>query len=396
MVKSTFMIDTVNIKIKSGKGGDGRVSFLREKYKPKGGPDGGDGGKGGDVILQADENYHTLRDFRSKPNLEAERGGSGKMNNMFGKNGEDIIIKIPVGTLVYEIRSGEEVLVGDFNTRVQTMAVAKGGVGGKGNFRFRSSMNQTPTQFTYGGPSVIKELKLEIKLVADVGIIGLPNAGKSTLINQLTKAAAKIGNYPFTTLEPNLGVAIVNNKRIAFADIPGLIEGASEGKGLGDEFLRHVERNKVLLHLIDPLFDAGNSGLIDYSLDENICTNVLKNYEIIRNELKSFKSKYTELDTKRELVVINKIDITEVRDNQEKIKSVFSQIGLEVYFISAFTGEGVQEVLKNLAVIVENSEEIVFEKKTPVKIIHIEDLKNRRFVYNISDNNEVKERTLIW
>ncbi len=390
------MIDTVNIKIKSGKGGDGRVSFLREKYKPKGGPDGGDGGKGGDVILQADENYHTLRDFRSKPNLEAQRGEGGKMNNMFGKNGEDIIIKIPVGTLVYELRAGEEVLVGDFNIHNQTMIVAKGGVGGKGNFRFRSSMNQTPTQFTYGGPSVIKELKLEIKLVADVGIIGLPNAGKSTLINQLTKAAAKIGNYPFTTLEPNLGVAIVNNRRIAFADIPGLIEGASEGKGLGDEFLRHVERNKVLLHLIDPLFDAENSGLIDYSLDENISINVLKNYEIIRNELKSFKSKYVELDTKREIVVINKMDITEVRENQEKIKEVFSQLGIEVYFISAFTGEGVQEVLKKLAEIVENSEEIVFERKKPVKIIHIEDLKNRRFVYNISDNNDVKERTLIW
>ena len=390
------MIDTVNIKIKSGKGGDGRVSFLREKYKPKGGPDGGDGGKGGDVILQADENYHTLRDFRSKPNLEAQKGEGGKMSNMFGKNGEDIIIKIPVGTLVYELRAGEEVLVGDFNIHNQIMIVAKGGVGGKGNFRFRSSMNQTPTQFTYGGPSVIKELKLEIKLVADVGIIGLPNAGKSTLINQLTKAAAKIGNYPFTTLEPNLGVAIVNNRRIAFADIPGLIEGASEGKGLGDEFLRHVERNKVLLHLIDPLFDAENSGLIDYSLDENISINVLKNYEIIRNELKSFKSKYVELDTKREIVVINKMDITEVRENQEKIKEVFSQLGIEVYFISAFTGEGVQEVLKKLAEIVENSEEIVFERKKPVKIIHIEDLKNRRFVYNISDNNDVKERTLIW
>jgi len=390
------MIDTVSIKIKSGKGGDGRVSFLREKYKPKGGPDGGDGGRGGDVILLADENYHTLRDFRSKPNLEAQKGEAGKMNNMFGKAGEDLTIKIPVGTLVYEIRGGEEVLVGDFVKHGQSMIVAKGGVGGKGNFRFRSSMNQTPTQFTYGGPAVLKELKLEIKLVADVGIIGLPNAGKSTLINQLTKAAAKIGNYPFTTLEPNLGVAIVNNKRIVFADIPGLIEGASEGKGLGDEFLRHVERNKVLLHLIDPTFDPVNSGLIDFSLDENILNNVVQNYEIIRNELKNFKSKYVDLTSKKEIVVINKIDITEVRENQEKIKQVFSQLGIEVQFISAFTGEGVLEVLKKLDLIVDKSEEIVFERKKPVKIIHIEDLKNRRFVYNISDNDEVKERTLIW
>ncbi len=390
------MIDTVNIKIKSGKGGDGRVSFLREKYKPKGGPDGGDGGRGGDVVLEADENYHTLRDFRSKPNLEAQNGEAGKMNNMFGKAGEDLIIKIPVGTLVYELRGGEEVLVGDFVKHEQSMIVAKGGVGGKGNFRFRSSMNQTPTQFTYGGPSVIKEMKLEIKLVADIGIVGLPNAGKSTLINQLTKAAAKIGNYPFTTLEPNLGVAIVNNKRIVFADIPGLIEGASEGKGLGDEFLRHVERNKVLLHLIDPTFDAENSGLIDFSHEENILENVTKNYEIIRNELKNFKSKYVDLASKKEIVVINKIDITEVRENQQKIKDVFSQMGIDVYFISAFTGEGVLEVLKKLNEVVENTEEIVFERKKPVKIIHIEDLKNRRFVYNISDNDEVKERTLIW
>jgi GTP-binding protein len=390
------MIDTVNIKIKSGKGGDGRVSFLREKYKPKGGPDGGDGGKGGDVILVADENYHTLRDFRSKPNLEAEKGEGGKMNNMFGKAGQDLIIKIPVGTLVYELRNGEEVLVGDFVKHEQSMIVAKGGVGGKGNFRFRSSMNQTPTQFTYGGPAIIKELKLEIKLVADVGIVGLPNAGKSTLINQLTKAAAKIGNYPFTTLEPNLGVSIVNNKRIVFADIPGLIEGASEGKGLGDEFLRHVERNKVLLHLIDPTFDAENSGLIDFSHDENILLNVVKNYEIIRNELKNFKSKYVDLVSKKEIVVINKLDITEVRENQEKIKEKFSQKGIEVFFISAFTGEGVLEVLKKLAEIVDKTEEIIFERKKPVKIIHIEDLKNRRFVYNISDTDEVKERTLIW
>jgi len=390
------MIDTVNIKIKSGKGGDGRVSFLREKYKPKGGPDGGDGGRGGDVILLADENYHTLRDFRSKPNLEAQNGEAGKMNNMFGKAGEDLVIKIPVGTLVYELRGGEEVLVGDFVKHEQSMVVAKGGVGGKGNFRFRSSMNQTPTQFTYGGPAVLKELKLEIKLVADVGIIGLPNAGKSTLINQLTKAAAKIGNYPFTTLEPNLGVAIINNKRIVFADIPGLIEGASEGKGLGDEFLRHVERNKVLLHLIDPTFDAESSGLIDFSLEENILDNVLKNYEIIRKELKNFKSRYVDLVSKKEIVVINKIDITEVRENQEKIKNIFSQMGLDVYFISAFTGEGVLEVLKKLDEIVDKTEEIVFERKKPVKIIHIEDLKNRRFVYNISDTDEVKERTLIW
>ena len=306
------MIDNAIIKIRSGKGGDGRVSFLHEKYKPNSGPDGGDGGRGGDVVFLADENMHTLRDFRSKANLEAEDGEMGKKNNMFGKDGEDLIVHIPVGTLVYEIRRGQEVLVGDFHTHNQQMIMAKGGIGGKGNFRFRSSTSQVPTQFTYGGASVEKEIRLEIKLVADCGIIGLPNAGKSTFINKITKAAAKIGNYPFTTLEPNLGVCIFNNRKIVFADIPGLIEGASTGKGLGDEFLRHVERNKVLIHLIDPTFDAVSNGLVP-EFDEKVLTeNSITNYKIIRKELEDYKSRYHEPTEKREIVVINKLDITEV------------------------------------------------------------------------------------
>jgi len=387
------MIDNAIIKIRSGKGGDGRVSFLHEKYKPNSGPDGGDGGRGGDVVFLADENMHTLRDFRSKANLEAEDGEMGKKNNMFGKDGEDLIVHIPVGTLVYEIRRGQEVLVGDFHTHNQQMIMAKGGIGGKGNFRFRSSTNQVPTQFTYGGASVEKEIRLEIKLVADCGIIGLPNAGKSTFINKITKAAAKIGNYPFTTLEPNLGVCIFNNRKIVFADIPGLIEGASTGKGLGDEFLRHVERNKVLIHLIDPTFDAVSNGLVP-EFDEKVFNeNSITNYKIIRKELEDYKSRYHELTEKREIVVINKLDITEVRENFEALKANFEALGLKVFGISAFTGEGISELLDEVYKIVEETPAIQFEKKTSVKIINIQDLKNKRFIFNISDVDEAKSNT---
>lgn len=387
------MIDNALIKIKSGKGGDGRVSFLHEKYKPNSGPDGGDGGKGGDVIFLADENMHTLRDFRSKANIEAQDGEMGKKNNMFGKDGEDLIVHIPVGTLVYEIRRGAEVLVADFHEHGQQMVMARGGVGGKGNFRFRSSTNQVPTQFTYGGASVEKEIRLEIKLVADCGIIGLPNAGKSTFINKVTKAAAKIGNYPFTTLEPNLGVCIFNNRKIVLADIPGLIEGASEGRGLGDEFLRHVERNKVLIHLIDPTFDAVSNGLVEEFDAKTLLENSINNYKIIRKELESYKSKYHELTEKREIVVINKMDITEVRENFEALKAGFEALNLKVFGISAFTGEGVSELLDEVYKIVEETPKIQFEKKTPVRIINIQDLKNKRFIFNISDIDEAKSNT---
>jgi len=387
------MIDTVLIKIKSGKGGDGKVSFLREKYKPNSGPDGGDGGKGGSVIFEADENMHTLRDFRSRPVSAAQDGEMGKGNKMFGKDGVDLIVKIPVGTLVYEIRRGIEVLVGDFSKHGQQVNMAKGGNGGKGNFRFRSSTNQTPSQFTHGGDSIEKEIRLEIKLVADCGIIGLPNAGKSTFVNKITKAAAKIGNYPFTTLEPNLGVCVYKNKKLVFADIPGLIEGASEGKGLGDEFLRHVERNKVLIHLIDPTFDATHNGLIADFDKETLVSNALKNYQIIRKELQDYQSRYQSLIEKQEVVVINKIDITEVHDNYEALKGAFEALGLKVFGISAFTGENIEEVLEEVYEVVESVPEVVFEKVAPVKIIHIEDLKNRRMVFNISDIDEAKSQT---
>jgi len=387
------MIDTVTIKIKSGKGGDGRVSFLREKFKPNSGPDGGDGGKGGDIIFIADENIHTLRDFRSNPVVVAKDGEMGKKLKMYGKDGEDLYIKIPIGTLVYEIRRGTEVLVGDFINQGQSQVMAKGGNGGKGNFRFRSSVNQVPLQFVRGGESIEKELKLEIKMVADCGIIGLPNAGKSTFINQVTKTSAKIGNYPFTTLEPNLGVCVLPYQKIVFADIPGLIEGASLGKGLGDDFLRHVERNKVLLHLIDPTFDSIKNGLLEDLSEENLIKCSLKNYEIIRKELLGYKSKYQSLDEKQEIIVINKIDITEVREAFLNIKKKFNDLGLEVFGISAFTGEGVPDLLSKIALVVKESPDVKFENKSPVKIIHIEDLKNRRMVYNVSDISEAKKDT---
>jgi len=376
------MIDKVLIKIKSGKGGDGIVSFRREKYKPFGGPDGGDGGKGGSVIFIADSNLHTLKDFRTNPDITAQDGERGKGNNMFGKDAPDLIVRIPVGTLVYESKNNQEMLVGDFTHNGQTLVIANGGFGGKGNFRFRSSMNQTPTQFTKGGDGILKHLTLEIKMLADVGIIGLPNAGKSTLINFLTKAGVKVANYPFTTLEPNLGVTIYKNQKIVFADIPGLIEGASLGKGLGDEFLRHVERNKVLVHLIDPTYNNTSGNFIDFSDAKEVLNNLWLNYQIIRSELKNYQSKFLDLAQKKEIVVINKLDITEIKEHMGEITNFFNSKGISPLFISAFTGEGVDPLLEKISQELSQTQEVVFEKKKPVKVIHIQDLKNRRMIYN--------------
>ena len=330
------MVDLVEIKVKAGKGGDGKVSFRREKFIPKGGPDGGDGGKGGDVILVADNNMSTLVDFKSKRVFEAEDGQQGGSKNMSGKSGSSLYIKLPVGTLVYEMReefiengdTGEDgknegsfddskqVLVCDLVTPGQEYVIARGGIGGKGNINFKGSKNRSPLQYTKGTAGDEKILKLEIKLIADVGLVGAPNAGKSTLLNRLTNASAKVANYPFTTISPNLGILrIEKGKDIVLADIPGLIEGASVGKGLGDDFLRHVERTRILIHLIDPL----TSGY------ENLDENSFKDYLMIREELGKYGKK---LDTKKSLICINKIDVTEVRNAFENIKNRFEKEAL--------------------------------------------------------------------
>lgn len=364
-----MFVDIAKIQVKAGNGGDGHVSFRREKNIAKGGPDGGDGGNGGNVVLLADNNLATLMDFRTRPFYEAQKGQPGGKKHMNGAAGEDLEIKVPVGTLVYEIREDEEILVGDLNTFGSKLLIAVGGSGGIGNSRFKSSTNQAPRQFIPGGDGEFKTLKLEIKLLADVGLIGLPNAGKSTLINQLTRAHAQVGSYPFTTLVPNLGVCVLaDGQEIIIADIPGLIEGASQGKGLGDAFLRHVERTRILVHVID-----------GFSLEGDFVSMALSSYETIRNELAAYSSRLSE---KREIVVLNKLDITEVQENFELISKAFKDRGVDILGISGVTGEGMvglkQAMLNGLW---EVPEVASFDVVTPTKVVTIDTLPNRRLVF---------------
>ena len=375
------MVDIAEIKVKAGNGGDGKVSFRREKYIPNGGPAGCDGGAGGSVFFIADNNMSTLADFRSKPVFQAEDGGAGGSKNMTGKDGKDIFIKVPIGTLVYEIEdvleeyskknTRRETLVGDLVEVGQSLMIAKGGFGGKGNINFKGSKNVTPTQYTPGTKGEEKIIKLEVKMIADVGLIGAPNAGKSTLINRLTNAQAKVANYPFTTLSPNLGVCKIGKDRnIVLADIPGLIEGASEGRGLGDDFLKHIERTRILVHLIDPLSRGGDS-LVDNSYDD---------YLMIREELKKYGRG---LENKRSVVAINKLDVTEVREASDDIRRKFEKEGIEIFFMSAVTGEGLDKILNKVIEILDKTpRERIFEVKRVVKKYNIENLPNRRVVFD--------------
>ena len=326
-VMANIFVDTAKIRVAAGKGGDGKVSFRREKYVPRGGPDGGNGGKGGDVFFIADNNMATLMDFRAKEVFKAGNGAGGDKKNMTGESASDLFVKVPAGTLVYEILNNERILVGDLVTPGQSLLIAKGGRGGRGNASFKSATNQAPLTFTPGAPGEAKTLVLGVKLIADVGLVGFPNAGKSTLINQLTGANVKTAAYPFTTLTPNLGVLkLAGGRAIIVADIPGLIEGASRGKGLGDDFLRHIERTKILVHIVDPL--AGDA---------------LALYDAIRKELADYS---LDLGRKSEIVVINKLDVTEARADFDRIAREFGERGILVLGVSAVTGKGVRE-LKN-------------------------------------------------
>ncbi|OGC38692.1 hypothetical protein A3K42_00165, partial [candidate division WWE3 bacterium RBG_13_37_7] len=377
------MIDIAVIKVKAGNGGDGKVSFFRERYVPKGGPDGGDGGNGGNVFFVASDSLATLIDFHSKPEYKANDGEGGGGKKMFGKSAEDLYVKVPVGTLIYEIRDGKETLIEDLREKGQTLLVAKGGKGGLGNVHFKSSVNQTPMQYIPGVIGEIKEIKLEVKLVADAGLIGLPNAGKSTLLNFLTNANAKVANYPFTTISPNLGVYTPKSgKVIVLSDIPGLIEGASKGRGLGDEFLRHVERTRILIHIVDPLstslegetyedVDTSNTGL---------ASRTMQMYDTVRKELHEYGK---DLDTKKEVVAINKIDVTEVREAFPKIQKLMEKNKITAFGISAVTGEGVGDLMNSVATVLESMPKAPeFGIAKPVKIYTIDNLPNKRMVYN--------------
>jgi len=325
-----MFIDQVEIHVKSGKGGNGVVHFRKEKYVPRGGPDGGDGGRGGDVILEVKPTLNTLN-FRHKERFVADDGRPGAKQNMYGRSGQDLIIYVPPGTVVYEISEDEDggvpSLLGDLTEPGQQLTVCKGGRGGRGNTHFKSSTNQVPRTAEKGEPAEEKRLRLELKLIADIGLVGVPNAGKSTLLTALTNAKPKIAPYPFTTLEPNLGVAIIDeDTTVVLADIPGLIEGASQGAGLGHEFLRHIQRTRVLVHLLDGL---SPDPVADYSQ--------------INSELALFDPN---LEKKPQLVALNKIDQPEVQERLPEIKKQLKKRGVtNLMTISALARTDVHKLL---------------------------------------------------
>jgi GTP-binding protein len=319
-----MFIDQVEIHVKSGKGGDGMVHFHREKFVPRGGPDGGDGGKGGDVIFEVKPTLNTLSSFRPNQKFRAEEGAKGGPSQMTGRSGKDLMISVPPGTILFDAESGE--LIGDLTEKGQRLTVLKGGRGGRGNQHFATARNQAPRTAEKGEPAQEKRIRLELKLIADIGLIGVPNAGKSTLLSVLTNARPKIAAYPFTTLEPNLGVAhIDDHTTVVLADIPGLIEGASQGAGLGHEFLRHIQRTRVLIHLLDGLSE---DPLADYSQTNS--------------ELSLFDPN---LAKKPQVVALNKIDQPEVQARLPELQEKFRKLGVELMTISALARTSTRELL---------------------------------------------------
>ena len=319
-------LDQAKIFVKAGDGGSGSASFRREKFIEFGGPDGGDGGEGGSVVFVANKNLNTLIDFRYQQHFKAERGQDGKGKKKTGKSGKDLILKIPIGTQIFE--EDNNTLIEDLTRSEQKIIIANGGKGGLGNVRFKSSTNRAPRKKTDGNKGESFWIWLQLKVIADIGIIGMPNSGKSSLLSVLTSARPKIANYPFTTINPNLGVSNYNNKEVTLADIPGLIEGAHEGIGLGDKFLRHIERCKSILHLID--ITSGN---------------LLENYSKVRKELFKYSNK---LVKKREIIVFNKIDMIGEEEINKKIDIFKKKIKKEIFTISALKNIGLKTIKKNL------------------------------------------------
>ena len=319
-------LDQAKIYIKAGEGGSGSASFRREKFIEFGGPDGGDGGHGGSIVFTADNNLNTLIDFRYQQHFKADKGENGKGKKKTGKSGKDLILKVPVGTQIFE--EDNNTLIEDLVKPEQKIIIANGGKGGLGNVRFKSSTNRTPRKKTDGDKGESFWIWLQLKVIADIGIVGMPNSGKSSLLSVLTNAKPKIANYPFTTINPNLGVANYNNKEITLADIPGLIEGAHEGIGLGDKFLRHIERCKNILHLIDITDD-----------------NLLENYSKVRKELVKYSKKLTK---KREIIVFNKIDMVSDQEINKKIDIFAKKIKKKIYPISALKHKGLTTIKREL------------------------------------------------
>ena len=319
-------LDQVKIYIKAGNGGDGSPSFRREKFIEFGGPDGGDGGKGGSIILKSEQNLNTLIDFRYQQHHKAQRGENGSGQNRSGKSGKDLILKVPLGTQIFE--EDNKTLLYDFTKIGEEFIAASGGKGGLGNTRFKSSTNRAPKKFTKGTIGEEFTIWLQLKTIADIGIIGLPNAGKSSLLAAITNATPKIANYEFTTLNPNLGVASYDNREITIADIPGLIEGAHEGTGLGTKFLKHIERCKSILHLIDITNE-----------------NLNKSYNQVKNELKNYSS---QLMKKKELIVLNKTDLMNEETTKKIVKEFSKNKNCEILTLSTIKKESISKIKAKL------------------------------------------------
>jgi len=324
-----MFIDEAKIRVKAGDGGNGCMAFRREKYVPRGGPSGGDGGHGGDIWMESSERHNTLVHFRFNPEYKAERGRHGEGSKKTGRDGEGIVLKVPVGTIVYDEDTGEK--VHDFSRPDERVVIARGGRGGRGNAQFATSTHQAPREHEEGRPGEERNFRLELKLLADVGLVGYPNVGKSTLISVISAARPKVADYPFTTLEPNLGVVLAGDKgkeeSFVVADIPGLIEGAHTGSGLGTQFLRHIERTRLLVHMVDV---SDGSGRAD----------VVKDVEVIRGELASFGAG---LEDKPTLMVTSKIDVANP-EKLKKLKQWATRRKLKLYPISAVTGEGIEKL----------------------------------------------------
>ncbi|WP_432408927.1 GTPase ObgE [Wukongibacter sp. M2B1] len=370
-----MFVDKAKIFLKGGKGGNGAVSFRKEKYVPAGGPDGGDGGRGGSVIFEVDEGLRTLMDFRYKKKYLADSGENGKAKKMFGKDAKDLILRVPPGTIVRDEETGA--VIADLTENKQRAVIAKGGKGGKGNVHYTTSTRQAPNFAEAGDYGEERSVILELKLLADVGLVGFPNVGKSTLLSVVTKANPKIANYHFTTITPNLGVVeLVQNKSFVLADIPGLIEGAHEGIGLGHEFLRHVERTKLLIHVLDISGIEGRDPLEDF--------------DKINNELERFNPK---LASRQQVIAANKIDLLDDKEKYKEFEQIMIDRGYKVFPISAATNTGLRELMLYVTELLDKIEveSIVEEIETDHKVYQLEKKEKEELIIRKEDNLYIVE-----